>query len=87
MGIPQRLIDDVLESLEKSLGVVRERLLADAEKDLEETIIAVAGNEIMTMEALEAASPEMKHRLALLAALMIIQDKPQYTPGVGQPRM
>ena len=87
MGIPQRLIDDVIESLDRTPGPVRERLLAKAEKELEETIIEVAGNEIMTMEALEAASHEKKHRLALLAAMMIIQDKPQYTPGVGQPRM
>lgn len=87
MGIPQRMIDDVLESLEQSPDIVRKQILDEAELKLEETIIETAGNEIMTMAALEAASPEVKHRLAMLASLMIIQGKPKYTPGVGQPRM
>lgn len=87
MVIPQRMINDVLESLLQMPDQARASVLDRVEKDLEDTIIEMAGDEILTKEAINKASPEQVHRLGMLTAILLSQDKDSYTPGVGQPRM
>lgn len=87
MAVPQRLIDDVLESLSRIPDRDRVAILERTEKDLEDTIIKMAGNEVLTQEAIEQSDPEMMQLLGILTAVLLSQDKDSYTPGVGQRRM